>query len=148
MDLKQLLCVFLLAEYNARILHWKSIGENFLDAHAEAEKQYDKAADAIDNIAERALRMGINPPEYGEAFDIVNNMTDFHFNMADPTQDYDREDVIKGIHSNLVSIMHAITAAHAALPDNEIGIRSYLENLHDEYDLYARYLIGRRVMDD
>ena len=146
MNLKELLCVFLLVEHNSRVLHWKSIGVNFLDAHAEAEKQYDKAAEAIDQIAERALRLGINPPEYGEALDVVHGLSDIGINMVSPADDYNREAVIESIYVNTNAIVKAIKKTHEDLDDDEIGIRSYLETLCDEYELYARYLIKRRVM--
>ena len=145
MNLKQLLCVFLLVEHNSRVLHWKSIGVNFLDAHAEAEKQYTMASEAIDQIAERGLRLGINPPEYGEAIDVVNELDDVRLSMASASEDYDREQVIEYIYSNTNTIVCAIKKTHEDLDDDEIGIRSYLENLCDEYELYARYLIKRRV---
>lgn len=59
--LGELLATFQVYYTNLRGYHWHVKGSSFFQMHKAFEEMYDKAAEKIDDIAERLLQLGVQP---------------------------------------------------------------------------------------
>lgn len=60
-QLNQLLADYQIYYQNLRTLHWYAKGVTFFALHAKFEEYYNKAAEVVDELAERILMLGGNP---------------------------------------------------------------------------------------
>ena len=143
MDLKTFLSVLLLYRHNFQVLHWMADGESFLTIHAQAEKYYKRLSDDIDKIAEMILRESNEIISYKEVFDIIEESD---------------QDFLLMTGKDLCDMVSFTTYSEKMFDDlkecigeilkhpkgsEDVGIYSELENMFNEYDLQARYIIKR-----
>lgn len=152
MDLRVLIAVLLMYQSNAKILHWKSCGPEFDTMHKDiASDLYSKITNDIDTVAEMALRLDINPPNYAECIAELRKYDDYEFKLLNTDIDYPYDEFTANIGVILDDILYAIEETlFSDIIQNEhknVGIKSSLEALYESYDIQARYLNKRRNCD-
>lgn len=149
MKLKELFCVLCIYHFNFRNMHWNSVGENFDNAHKEITTEYYEMLDGtIDTVGEMLTRLGINPCNYVEVLKFIKE-TDGNYMVVESSQLYDRTAIVTMSETMLTDIVKLMVAAwdseEMKNPMN-VGIKSTLESLINDYDMQARY-INKRKMD-
>ena len=150
MNLRIFLAVLLVYRSNFHVLHWKAYGKQFDRVHALAASNYDKLLDDADKVAEFAMRLGMEPVNYIEAIDILNDYDGHSFKVLPSNKDYDLEDYIDNLnvmYSDIISCIEAILDSKIIQDPANVGIKAELEAMHGSYDLELRYLNKRRSGD-
>lgn len=149
MELRVFLAVLLLYENNFRLLHWKAKGPYFKIMHEQADELYNKIHQDIDRIAEMTMRMGQNPPDQMEGTKLLIDYEGHEFKAISSSDDFEFEEFCSNVDRLLNDIIYCI---EELLENSEeiksvknIGIKSYLEGMHDSYDLQVRYLNARQM---
>ena len=149
-ELNELFAVLVLYRMNFENLHWNSKGLGFDDAHKNISTEYyEKVNDDVDVVAEMLVRLGVNPMNYKEVFDCITNSSNDYMIVASNTL-YSKKDVISMSQTLLTNICTAIVAVLDSDYMQETinaGMKSTLETLLDYYDLQARYINSRKLVD-
>lgn len=148
MKFKELFCVLSLYHFNFRNLHWNSNGENFDNVHKEITTEYYEMIDGtIDTVGEMLTRLGINPCNYSETLEFIKN-AEKNYMMVDSNKLYNRTDIVKMsdvMLNDIVTLMvEAWNSEEMKNPIN-VGIKSTLEALINDYDIQARYINKRKL---
>lgn len=133
---------------NFSVLHWNAAGEEFNDAHRSIAEEYEGLFHKyVDVTAEMATRLGSNPLNYGEVFELMKQCEKDYL-LVDSKKLYSRKDICELADKMLADICDIISATieweGLAAPINA-GIRSELETMLNEFDLQYRYINKRRL---
>lgn len=149
-ELNELFAVLVLYRMNFENLHWNSKGLGFDDAHKNISTEYyEKVNDDVDVVAEMLVRLGVNPMNYREVFEYITNSSNDYMIVESNTL-YSKKDVISMSQILLTNISNAIVAVLDSDYMQETinaGMKSTLETLLDYYDLQARYINSRKLVD-
>lgn len=98
-------------QYNFRVLHWKTVSNNFDGTHALMAEYYTKLEEFLDSVAEILLILDINPVSLEECAK-VNDVD------CDPNKDYTRKECIEKTNEMLNNLVSAINNAQKGLPED------------------------------
>lgn len=148
MTLKNLLSILIIHRSNFEILHWKSKGCDFDTIHNSVTAgYYEKLSNSVDEIAEMGLRLGINPVNYLDAYREAKKINP-DIIILDTSKDYNRDEVIDTTEAIfkeiLTSISSVIFTDEMQNTKSNVGIKSALESMFNEYDKEYRFLNNRR----
>lgn len=144
MELKVLLGVLAVYRSNFHVLHWLGKGEKFHTLHEKAAEYYEKLLNDMDDVAEIVIRLGGRPLNYVESYSIIKQYPN-DFVLLDTDRDYSMSDFIEATDAMLSDILELIEKVlENQQVQSTIGVKSYFENLHNEYDKEFRYLNKRR----
>ena len=147
---KILFALLQLHKSNFQLLHWKVCGRDFDNMHNNVTNSYyEKTSSDIDDVAEVILRQGINPPNYAQVLGVLKE-GEIHTNLLSGDATYTKQDVTiasdKMLGEICTAIIAVLNAPEMKNPEN-IGIKSYYENLLNEYDKEFRFLNKHRLED-
>ena len=148
--IQELLAVLTLYRSNFQNLHWNAKGIDFDNAHKEITTDYYEMVNGtIDQIAEMATRNGINPMNLIDLVNSINN-SERNYYSVDASQLYSREDIVQASDIMLKDIIDLLISLHGSeeimnTPIN-IGFRSTIESIIDQYDLQYRYINKRKMV--
>ena len=147
--LLELHSVLRLYSSNLSNIHWNSCGVEFNDSHVNiTDGLIDLFHKWIDPVGEMLTRLGINPLNYAEVFDLIKNSSNDYF-IAESAKMYTRKEIITIADIMLKDI---VTLLCTALESEEMkvtinaGIKSELEGMLNDFDLQYRYLNKRRLL--
>lgn len=124
-------------EYNFKILHWKSAGEEFNDAHATMAQYEDDLGKFVDDLAEIAMMQGGLPCTLHDACMVSKGIE------VDIKKDYSRLECFKLAVKMFTHLVEAIDRARE-------GATSDINSELDTIQFYCRkqesYLGKRRLM--
>lgn len=148
MKLKELFSVLVLYRSNFENLHWNATGENFDNGHKEISTDYyEMISGTIDTVAEMLARLGVNPPNYKEVMEDIEEMDD-DFLLVESKELYNRTAIVGYADVMLNDIVKLLIKAwdsdEMKDPIN-VGIKSTLESLINDYDIQARYINKRKL---
>lgn len=133
---------------NFSVLHWNAAGEEFNDAHRSIAEEYeDLFHKYVDVTAEMATRLGSNPLNYVEVYDLMKDC-EKNYLLVDSKKLYSRKEIIGLADKMLADICDLLSATieweELKAPINA-GIRSELESILNDFDLQFRYINRRRM---
>lgn len=146
MNLRLLLSMLLVYRSNFHVIHWKGKGKSFYRVHDKAAEYYEKLLDDADKVAEMLMRLGQNPVNYPEAYELISNYEDTDFVIVESDKSYDVDDLTEYtalMFGDITSAIEAVLETEEIQDKHNVGIKASLESMHDEYDLVARYLNER-----
>ena len=147
MNLRELLSVFIIEESNFNILHWNCHGNKFDRMHTLAEEWYERCAKNKDAVAEMAMRIGLDPVSYLETFAVLKN-TDIDYKILTHDDKFDHDNFMKEVQEIIgqicASILAVLDSEDIKKPEN-VGIKSTLEGIYEEWDLDLRYKNPHRM---
>lgn len=129
---------------NFKILHWLACGVDFDKQHNMAAEYYDKLTDDLDAIAEIGLRVDVKPVSYNEAYEILNKDHN-SFLVLSTEENISFKDFLKYtdiMFKDLTTLIEDVLKSEGP----NIGMKSYFENLYNEYDHIRSYLIKRYTL--
>ena len=146
MGLNTFLAALLVYRHNLQILHWMANGESFLTIHEQAQKYYELLTKDIDTVAEMYLRYSNTIVNYKEAYELIEH-SDHAFLVVSGNDFCDMEAFTTFSGQMFNDLKYCI---ETLLTDQEefesikaVGVKSELENMHNEYDLQANYILKR-----
>lgn len=140
MNLKIFLSVLLVYRSNFDVLHWMVKGSKFFTLHAKASEYSEELAKDIDTIAEIILRHEDSIVNYSEALKLIEE-SDYKFLILESDRLFDVEEFVKISNKMFNDILHCITELLDS--NDDISIKSTLENMYNKYDLQCNYLLKR-----
>ena len=146
MNLRLFLSMLLVYRSNFHVIHWKGKGKSFYRVHEKAAEYYEKLLEDADKIAEMGLRMGINPVNYPEAYDMISTYEDADFIVVSSEKSYDMDDLVEYtelMFKDITSVIESLLDTEEIKDKHNVGIKASLESMHEEYDLIVRYLNDR-----
>lgn len=146
MNLRLLLSMLLVYRSNFHVIHWKGKGKSFYRVHDKAAEYYEKLLDDADKVAEMLMRLGQNPVNYPEAYELISNYEDTDFVIVESNKSYDVDDLTEYtalMFGDITAAIEAVLETEEIQDKHNVGIKASLESMHDEYDLVARYLNER-----
>lgn len=148
MKLKELFSVLVLYRSNFENLHWNTTGENFDNGHKEISTDYyEMISETIDTVAEMLARLEVNPPNYKEVMEVIEDADD-DFLLVESKELYNRTAIVGYANIMLNDIVKLLIKAwdsdEMKDPIN-VGIKSTLESLINDYDIQARYINKRKI---
>lgn len=150
MKQRLLFALLIIHRTNFQMLHWKVCGSDFDNAHNNVTNNYyEKVTADIDDVAEMLMRQGMNPLGY---YDVVKLLADSDVKkiIVDNDEDYSKKEAFQICDVILEQICEAIIGCLEDLeeenqPNINAGVKSYYENLLDQYDKEYRFLNKRRI---
>jgi len=134
---------------NLSNLHWNSCGEEFNDAHVNiTDGLIDLFHKWIDPVGEMLTRLGINPLNYAEVFDLIKNSSNDYF-IAESAKMYNRKEIITiadVMLKDIVTLICTVLDSEEMKATINAGIKSELEGMLNDFDLQYRYLNKRRLL--
>lgn len=146
---KVLLAIMLLHQSNMHILHWNAVGPEFDTMHVKVtDDYYSKIGEDLDGVCETIIRMGGTPCNYPEVLMILRDCEGCNYQVYSSEKTYTRDEIVAGCDEILGDICRQIVKV-LKTPEIEndpknIGIKSYYENLLNEYDKEYRFLNCKR----
>ena len=144
MDLKLLLCMFLVYQHNFKVLHWKAKGHAFNYMHDLANTYYLKLETDADTIAEICISLGIDPVSYMECAETISS-SEMKFLVLSANTDYEIETFLSNsilMFNNMIESMETLIT-----PDSPIGVKVELENMIAYYYKQANFKLKRPSED-
>lgn len=147
-ELKLYLAMLLVYRHNFHMLHWCAAGEKFNRIHDNASKYYEEILGTADEVAEYAMRLGIKPPSFPECFTLLkeSDATDFLIVGSDEVDYHTFLEQSEKMFHDICKGAEILLATDTIQEPENVGIKSGIEAIHNEYDLYLRYLNKRPQM--
>lgn len=150
MDFKLFLSVLLVYRSNFHLLHWQASGHEFHTQHDKSAEYYNKVLEDADTIAEVLMRLDYNPVNYIEAYSLLHDHSDHEFIVLPSEIKFSMKDFIEFsdvMFGDILLCIEELLQGEEMQEISNIGIKSKLEQMHDEYDLQKRYINKHRVCD-
>ena len=147
MNLRLFLSVLLVYRSNFQLLQWNAVGDKFDLIHDKSADYYEKILGDADSVAEMAMRIGLNPVNYPEAYQMLQD-AEHQFKILTSDATYNFNDFVENTEIMFTDILFCIENLFQSDELQEIsnvGIKATLESMYNEYDLQTRYINKHRV---
>lgn len=152
-ELQVLLANLMISKSNVQLIHWNLYGNEFQSAHSDiTNEMYNKIDDDIDRVAEMCTRLNIRVLNYFDVIKVIKENEDFKPIVISSDQMFNKDECYTKLDSIYRSILKTIENAWESddIKDNisNIGIRSDLESMHNEYDIQYRFINKRKIKNN
>ena len=141
MDLKKFMAMLLHYTHNMRMLHWKIKGNKFDSYHKLAEEYQEQLTDFTDEVAEMLLASDESVMSLNEAFDMLNDDSEGHYNIIKSDSTIETDNFIETVNIMFNDILKGIK--EMLENDDKVksnpGNRSTLENIYAYIDKEVNY---------